>query len=61
MARGALGAGTNSTFVRALYDQIASRHYEGMRLLDLYYPQFGHVPMDAPSFRDSLAVLFGQQ
>jgi len=61
MARGALGAATNSTVVRALYDQIASRHYEGMRLLDLFYPQLGHVPMDAPSFRDSLAILFGQQ
>ena len=59
LARGAIGAGTNSAYVRALYDKIAGRHYAGLRLLDLYYPQLGHVPMDAPSFRDSLSILFG--
>ena len=58
LARGGDGI-TNTAYVRALYDQIASRHYVGLRLLDLYYPQLGHVPMDAPSFRDSLAILFG--
>jgi hypothetical protein len=59
LARGGAG-GTNTYFVRALYDQIASRHYAGLRLLDLYYPQLGHVPMDAPSFSDSLRILFEQ-
>jgi len=59
MARGTSGQ-DNSDFVRAMYDQIASRHYEGMRLLDLYYPNLDHVAMDAPAFRDSLKVLFGQ-
>jgi len=59
LARGGAGD-TNTVYVRALYDQIASRQYVGLRLLDLYYPQLGHVPMDAPAFRDSLQILFGQ-
>jgi len=58
LARGATGL-SNGAYVRALYDQIASRHYEGMHLLDLYYPD-SHVAMDAPTFRDSLKILFGQ-
>jgi len=28
-----------------------------MRLYDYYYPDFGHVPMDAPSFRHELGLL----
>jgi predicted alpha/beta superfamily hydrolase len=59
LARGGAGD-TNTVYVRALYDQLASRQYVGLRLLDLYYPQLGHVPMDAPAFRDSLQILFGQ-
>jgi hypothetical protein len=50
----------NSGVVRALYEQIASRDYVGMRLLDFDYTQYGHVGMDPPSFRDSLKILFGQ-
>jgi len=58
-ARGFPGTLTNSTFVRALHDQIASRGYDKLRLLDLSYP-LGHVAMDAPSFRDELKLLFGE-
>jgi len=46
-----------SVVVRALYDQFAARYYVGMRLYDYYYPDFGHVPMDAPSFRHELGLL----
>jgi len=57
-ARGAPSPATNSTIVRALYDQVASRHYDRLRLFDLSYP-LGHVEMDAPSFRDELGILLG--
>jgi len=58
LARGAPGSSTNSSIVRALYDQIARREYVGFRLLDLPYP-LGHVEMDVPSFRDELGLLLG--
>jgi Putative esterase/Repeat of unknown function (DUF5648) len=56
-ARGEIGADTNSTFVLALHDQVAARKYNGLRLLDLFYPALSHVPMDAPSFKDELGIL----
>jgi predicted alpha/beta superfamily hydrolase len=59
-ARGGLGSATNSAVVRALYERMTSRHYAGLRLLDYYYPELGHVPMDAPSFRDELALLLSK-
>ncbi len=49
---------TNSLVVSELYRQVASRNYRGLRLYDMGYP-YGHVEMDAPSFRDSLGILFG--
>jgi hypothetical protein len=36
---------------------VTSRHYAGLRLLDYYYPELGHVPTDAPLFRDELVLL----
>lgn len=58
LARGGVGASTNSALVRALYNKILARDYVGLRLFDYYYPGFGHVPMDVPSFRDELGLLF---
>jgi predicted alpha/beta superfamily hydrolase len=60
LARGGVGTSTNSVIVRQLYDQIGSRNYVGLRLFDYFYPDFGHVPMDTPSFRDELGLLFSR-
>jgi len=48
----------NGPLDKLLYDKIAARHYQQLRLIDLPYP-FGHVETDVPSFIDELAILTG--
>ena len=58
LARGAVGAG-NSLVVLALYDRIAGRQYNALRLLGPYYPELDHGGTDPPAFADALKVLLG--
>ena len=59
LARGGLRLG-NSEVVLALYDKVANRQYNALRLLGPYYPTLDHIGTDAPAFADALGVLLGK-
>ena len=51
-------SGTNALFVQELYQQILSRHYSGMQLLETSFP-YSHVETDDPSFEDAIVRILG--
>jgi len=49
--------GGNSPYVNAMYRQLASRNYQGLKLSEPAFP-YGHAPMDLPAFESAVASLF---
>jgi predicted alpha/beta superfamily hydrolase len=58
-ALGGPSGSDNADVVKALYDKLAARRYNGLRLLAPYYPEADHATADAPAFAYGLSVLFG--